>query len=44
LNSKEIGKVQEFEDTFNAVKEGDPVRLTIFGEDKISEINLKMKP
>jgi bifunctional DNase/RNase len=44
LNSKEIGKVQEFEDTFNAVKEGDPVRLTIFGEDKISEITLKMKP
>ena len=44
IDSKEIGKVQEFEDTFNAVKEGDPVRLTVFGEDKISEINLKMKP
>ena len=44
MNSKEIGKVQEFDDTFNAVKEGDSVRLTIFGEDKISEITLKMKP
>jgi hypothetical protein len=44
LNSKEIGKVQEFEDTFGAVKEGDSVRLTIFGEDKVSEITLKMKP
>jgi hypothetical protein len=44
INSKEIGKVQEFEDTFNAAKEGDSVRLTIFGEDKISEITLLLKP
>jgi hypothetical protein len=44
INSKEIGKVQEFEETFSSMKEGDPVRLTIFAEDKTSEITLKMKP
>ncbi len=44
INSKEVGKVQEFDDAFSAVKEGDSVRLTIFGEDKTSEITLKMKP
>jgi hypothetical protein len=44
INSKEIGKVQEFEEAFSSMKEGDPVRLTIFAEDKTSEITLKMKP
>jgi hypothetical protein len=44
VNSKEIGKVQEFEDTFSAVKEVDSLRLMIFGKDKISEITLKLKP
>jgi len=44
MNSKEIGKVQEFEDTLSVVKEDDSVRLTIFGKDKTSEITLKMKP
>jgi bifunctional DNase/RNase len=44
INSKEIGKVQEFEEAFSSMKEGDPVRLTIFAEDKISEITLLFKP
>jgi bifunctional DNase/RNase len=44
MNSEEIGKVQEFEEAFGSIKEGDSVRLTIFGEDKISSITLKMKP
>jgi len=44
INSREIGKVQEFEETFSSMKEGDSVRLTIFAEDKISEITLLLKP
>jgi uncharacterized protein len=44
INSKEIGKVQEFEEAFSSMKESDSVRLTIFAEDKISEITLLLKP
>jgi S1-C subfamily serine protease len=44
IDSTEIGKVEEFEEAFSAVKEGDSVRLTVFGEDKISEITLLLKP
>ena len=44
VNSKEIGTVQEFEDTFDAIKGVDPVRFSIFREDKISEFTLQMKP
>jgi len=44
VNSRETGKVQEFEEAFSWIKEGDSVRLTIFAEDKISEITLPQRP
>jgi hypothetical protein len=44
INSRETGKIQEFEEAFSSMKEGDSVRLTIFSEDNISEITLLPRP
>lgn len=43
INSKEMGSVQEFEEAFHSIDPENPVRLTIFTSDKLSEITLHQK-
>jgi bifunctional DNase/RNase len=44
INSKEVGSVQEFEEMFDTVKEGDSLRILLFREEKFQEFNLFLKP
>jgi bifunctional DNase/RNase len=44
INSKEVGSVQEFEEMFDTVKEGDSLRILLFREEKFQEVNLFLKP
>ncbi len=41
---KEVGDVREFEEAFDALKEGSPVRITLFRDDHFQEVNLLPKP
>ena len=44
VNFKEVGNVQEFEEVFDALKEGNMVRILFFREGKFHEVNLFSKP
>jgi len=44
VNSKEVGSVQDFEEMFDAAKEGDSFRILLFRDDKFQEVNLFLKP
>jgi hypothetical protein len=44
INSKEVGSVQEFEEMFDTVREGDSLRILLFREEKFQEVNLFLKP
>ena len=44
IHSKEIRTVQEFEEALDAVKEGTSVRILLFRDGKIREMNLPLKP
>jgi bifunctional DNase/RNase len=39
VNLKEVGTVQEFEDTLDAVKEGSSLRILFFRDDKFQEVS-----
>jgi hypothetical protein len=39
-----VSSVQEFEEVFEALKEGGSVRVTLFRDDKFKEVNLSLKP
>jgi len=43
VNLKEVGTVQEFEDTLDAVKEGSSVRILFFRDDKFHEVSFDLK-
>jgi uncharacterized protein len=43
VDLKEVGDVQEFEEAFDALKEGSSVRMTLFRDDKFQEVNLLPK-
>lgn len=44
INLKEIGSVQEFEDTMDTLKEERNVKLLIYRDDQYQEINLRLTP
>ena len=44
VDLKEVGDVQEFEEAFEAFKEGSSVRITLFRDDTFQEVNLLPKP
>jgi bifunctional DNase/RNase len=44
VNLKEVGNVQEFEQMFDTVKEGDLLRISLFRDGKFQEVNLLLKP
>jgi bifunctional DNase/RNase len=44
VDLKEVSSVQEFEEVFEALKEGGSVRVTLFRDDKFKEVNLSLKP
>jgi bifunctional DNase/RNase len=43
VNSKEVGSIQEFEETSDATKPGDSFRILLFRDDKFKEVVLQMK-
>jgi bifunctional DNase/RNase len=43
VNLKEVGTIQEFEEAFDEVRKGNPVRVTLFRDDKFKEVNLRVK-
>lgn len=44
VNLKEVKNIQEFEEAFDALKGVGSIRISIFRDDKFSEINLSIKP
>jgi hypothetical protein len=44
VNSKEVGSVEEFQEIFDSVKAGDPVRILLFRDDQSKEVDLILKP
>jgi bifunctional DNase/RNase len=40
VNVKEVGSVQEFEETFDALKAESSIRISLFRDDRLHEINL----
>jgi uncharacterized protein len=44
VNSKEVGSVQEFEEMFDKAKAGDSLRILLFRDEKLQEVNLFLKP
>ena len=44
VDLKEVGNLQEFEEAFDALKEGSSVRMTLFRDDQFREVNLLPKP
>jgi serine protease Do/serine protease DegQ len=44
INSKEVGSVEEFQEIFDSVKAGDPVRILLFRDDQSKEVDLTLKP
>jgi len=44
VDLKEVGNVQEFEEAFEALKESSSIRITLFRDDKLQEVNLLPKP
>jgi bifunctional DNase/RNase len=44
IGLKEVGSIQEFEETFDTLKAGNSVRITLFRDDKFTEVNLSLKP
>jgi len=44
VNSKEVGSVQEFEETFDTAKPGDSLKVVIFRDGNLREVNLPLKP
>jgi bifunctional DNase/RNase len=44
INFKEVGSIQEFEETFDRVKAGGMVRIQLYRDDKFQEVNLTLKP
>ncbi|MBM4339827.1 MAG: PDZ domain-containing protein [Deltaproteobacteria bacterium] len=44
INQKEVGSIQEFEETFDKVKTGSTIRIQIFRDEKFQEVNLTLKP
>lgn len=44
VNLKEVGSVQEFEETFDGAKESSSIRLSVFRDEKFQDINLYLKP
>ena len=43
-NSKEVGSVEEFQEILDSVKAGDSVRVWLFRDDQMKEVNLTLKP
>jgi len=41
VHEKEVGSVQEFEETFDALKAESSIRISLFRDDRFQEINLK---
>ena len=41
VNMKEVGSVQEFEETFDAIAGASPIKLSLFRDEKFQEIDLK---
>jgi bifunctional DNase/RNase len=44
VHVKEVGSVQEFEETFDALKAESSIHISLFRDDRFHEINLKLKP
>jgi S1-C subfamily serine protease len=44
VNSKEVGSVQEFEEMVDTVKAGDSLKILLFRDGKLQEVNLLLKP
>jgi bifunctional DNase/RNase len=44
VNLKEVGSVQEFEEVFDAIKTQGPVRILLFRDERLKEVNLFLKP
>lgn len=44
INSKEIGSIQEFEETFDGFKAGSTVQILFFRDKNFQEVNLYLKP
>ncbi len=44
INSKEVGNIQEFEETFDGFKAGSTVQILFFRDKNFQEINLLLKP
>lgn len=44
VNSKQIGSIQEFEETLDAAKDAHSVRISLFREGKSKEVTLSLKP
>jgi bifunctional DNase/RNase len=44
IGLKEVGSIQEFEETFDALKAGDSVQISLFRDDKFTEVNLSLNP
>ncbi|MBM4308769.1 MAG: PDZ domain-containing protein [Deltaproteobacteria bacterium] len=44
INQKEVGSIQEFEETFDKVKTGSTIRIQLFRDEKLQEVNLTLKP
>ncbi len=43
VNSKEVGSVEELQESFDSVKAGDPVRVGLFRDEQSMEVNLTLK-
>ncbi len=43
IDLKEVGSVEEFEEAFDRIKVGTPVRMTLFRDDKFQEVNLLLR-
>jgi len=44
MNLKETGNIQEFEEVLDSIEAGTSVRILLFRNEKIQEINLSLKP
>jgi bifunctional DNase/RNase len=44
VDLKEVGSVQEFEEAFDAIQEGNSLQILLFRDEKFKEVNLLLKP
>jgi type II secretory pathway component PulC len=44
IEQREVGSVQEFEETLDAIKGETKLRITLFRDDQLREVELTLKP